>query len=141
MIAENDRGIAQEAASTGTPKRRVTKTDSKRRIIQVEQADQIKRIGIGSRLEGGFDGDGRTCVPRANVLAHVAAKHPFADIGTKLRRDGVTEFDGQITDATAGVEDVGFGKRIGGTGVETRATTAAMIGFARFVVKQLDVGE
>jgi hypothetical protein len=58
----------------------------------------------------------------------------------KLRIDRVLHLDGQIADAAARVQNVGLGKRLGGTGVETGAARAADVGLGN-VLGEVEVGD
>src|SRR5712671_4019105 len=47
-------------------------------------------------------------VPRANVLADVAAENMISHRLAELLRDGAAQFDGQVGDALSGIHDVGL---------------------------------
>ncbi len=106
----------------------------KARFVQREEGRQVDRVhGVG-RLPGRFGRRLRATVPRADLLADVAAKQPRSKLRPQGRGDRPFQFNRQIADAAAGVEDIGTWKRTGGTGVEAGAAGPAMVRFRRRVV-------
>src|SRR5438105_2859570 len=74
-----------------------------------------------------------TLVPRANVLADVAAEEPVAEGCAEFARDGAAELNREIADAARGVENVGLRESLRRTGVEAGAAGAAVVGGEGFV--------
>lgn len=70
-------------------------------------------------------------VPRAGLEAVIAAEDSVADGGAQLGRNGAFEFDGEIGNAAAGVEDKGLGDGLGRAGGDAAATSAAAVFFWR----------
>ena len=50
-IAEDDGRISEDAAALGPPQGRVAKPAAKRFVVEIEQADEIDRIGVDDWLE------------------------------------------------------------------------------------------
>ena len=80
-------------------------------------------------------------IPRANVLANVAAKNPVADILPKLLGDSATQLNSEVADASRRVQHVRLRERVGGTCVQASRTCAAVIQLKSFVVFQFQIGE
>src|SRR5437867_4377258 len=83
---------------------------------------------------------GPPAVPRADVLADVAAEDLAAETGALPVGDGALQLDGQVADAARGVEDVRGGQGAGRARVEARGAAPAHVG-AGGVGKQLEVGD
>ena len=91
-------------------------------------------VGIGQR------GQPRRAVPGADFLANIAAKEPIALRRAQRLGGGAAQLDGGVGQAAAGIELIGRGEGIGGTGVQTGAATAAVVGLLR-IVGQRQVGQ
>src|ERR1700747_764503 len=76
-----------------------------------------------SRLELRYRDDGGTAVPRAKILANIAAEDMVSHRLAQLFRNGSSQFDGQVGNAFASIHDIGFGKGLRRAGVQ--ATPAA----------------
>ena len=103
----------------------------------------VSSIGLFSaqRLQTPLAAGFERVIPRANILADVAAEEPIANARAQIGGNRVAKLDRQIADAARGIEDVGLRKRIRGTGIEARPARAAMIGLVRRVVIQFDIGQ
>ena len=84
-----------------------------------------------ARLECGERRDWRFAIPRADVLADVAADDGVADVRAKFFRNFAAKLDGEIRDAAARVENVGLREGLRGASVEAARTRAAEIGRRR----------
>ena len=80
-------------------------------------------------------------IPGADVLADIAAKDPIADPLSQGIRNRLTEFDRQVANALAAIEDIRLNKRIGRTGIETGSAGATMVRLVRLVVVEFQIGE
>lgn len=80
-------------------------------------------------------------VPRANLLADVAAKEVIAHHRGLLRRVAALELDGQVRDAPTRIQHVQFDEGGCGTGIQTARARAAVIRRERRVRRQLEVEE
>ena len=80
-------------------------------------------------------------IPRADVLANVAAKQPIADAAPQVERNRFPQLDRQIADAARGVENIRLGKGLRRTGVEAGAASSAVVGSKRLVVSERLIGE
>src|SRR6267143_6991559 len=75
---------------------------------------------------------GRFAIPRAYVLADIAADHSSSEAQAQRFWNGVAQFDGEIRDAAACVEQIGLGERLRGAGIQAQPTISAEIGGRRF---------
>ncbi len=80
-------------------------------------------------------------IPGANILADIAAEQPIADAGAKFVRNRLPQLDGQVTDASPRIEHISIDKRLRRAGIQTSSAGAAVVGFMRRVVFQLQVGQ
>ncbi len=86
---------------------------------------------VGAWCEAGFVGDGRAAVPRADLLADVAAKDVAADSGVEIVGDGSLVLDGEVGDAARGVHTARVGRVEQGlcrAGVDAGGAGAAAVG-------------
>ena len=79
-------------------------------------------------------------VPRADVLADVAAEDVAPHAVPALLGDGALDLDGQVADAARGVEDVGGREGAGGTRVQAGGAAPAHVR-PRGVSRQVEVGD
>src|ERR1017187_9318843 len=75
---------------------------------------------LGSRYRGAI-------VPRANVLADVAAEYVASHRLAKFSWNAVAQFDGQVGNTSPGVHEIGFMQRVCRTSVQAAAATAAQV--------------
>src|SRR5262249_605122 len=68
---------------------------------------------------------GRETIERTDILAHVAAKHPFTDRCPKLTRNLALVFDRQVGDALPRIQPVRCCERISRTSINAAMTSAA----------------
>ena len=80
-------------------------------------------------------------IPRADLLADVAAEDPVAHAWPQIQGDGSLAFYRERTDAPRRVEHARLGQRSGRAGVEAGGAGAAVVGLQRRVGRQHDVGE
>src|SRR5580698_6546112 len=66
-------------------------------------------------------------VPRANVLTNIAAEHVSSHAFAQFLGNIAALLDGQIRDATVGIQLVGRDERIGGAGINTARAGAAAV--------------
>src|SRR5215469_11529943 len=101
--------------------------------------------GQGSWLKLRKRRDGSTAVPRANVLTNVAPKDMIAHGLAKFLRNPAAQFDGQVGNAPARVQNIRFDKRLRGTSIETLSAVSAQIrrGYFSFAKRwpQIQSGE
>jgi hypothetical protein len=84
-----------------------------------------------TRLEMGKARNRRAAVPRANVLANIAAEDVAANGLAKFQWNGCAQFDRQVGNASACVEHVGLNDCAGGARVNAQAAISAQIGRGR----------
>jgi hypothetical protein len=78
-------------------------------------------------------------VPRTDVEALIASEKVVPKHWTKLLGNRARVFNGEISKATSGIEDVGLGKGLSGAGIEaTGACTAVIVAWT--VVGNFKVG-
>lgn len=70
-------------------------------------------------------------IPRAGLKAVVAAEDSVADGGAQFLGDRAFEFDCEVGDAAAGVEDKGLRDGLGGAGGDAALASAAAVFFRR----------
>src|SRR5437879_1141205 len=127
-VAEDERRVAQEPGALRARQRGAAEPRAERLVVEVEQ--RLERAERGRRFERGVVPGRRLAVPGTHVLAHVAAEQPLADSSAKLTGQVAAVLDGQVRDASPGVEDVRLYERAGRAGVEARGAGAAPIGLA-----------
>src|SRR6185295_15253523 len=110
----------QKSSTLRAPQRRVAKACSKGCFVQLEQVRQINAVYAVKRLKLGLVGARCFMIPRANILADVAAEQPFAHAATQLKRNRISQFDCQITDALSRIEHVRIYERLRRTSIEAR---------------------
>src|SRR5262249_3154529 len=76
-------------------------------------------------------------IPRAHVLADIAAKEVVADRGTQRTRDLAARLDGQVGNALGRIQHMRRGEGMGGTGVETPGARPTAINRERRVRREL----
>src|SRR5207244_9392940 len=72
-----------------------------------------------------------------NLLADIATKNMIAHQGSKMTRNPTLEFNGQVRNAAASVQDIRSYECSRGTGLETQITLSASIS-NRAVISQRD---
>ena len=110
-------------------------------VVQLEQRDEVDRVLVFGWLKSGFIRRWNAVIPRANVLTDVTAEQPVSDALAQFLRKAVTQLDGQITDTTAGIEDVRLWKGVCGASVKTRSASATVVGRKRLIVVQHNIGQ
>lgn len=110
-----------------------------RLLVPGEQVDEVCVVETVPWLKIGLVGGLRELVPGAVQLAVVAAVNPVADGFAELLRNGAVEFDGQVGDTAAGVEQVGRDDGMGRADVEA-GPAAAAVAARRPVDRQRQVG-
>ena len=85
------------------------------------------------------DGPRAPSIPRANLLAQIAAEYPIADRQTQRLRDRCSQLDRQITDATRCVQHVRLRKGVRGADLQARLTATTMVRRKRIIEFQYDI--
>ena len=98
-------------------------------IGQIEKIGDVTVRGYVTWLKGRFGSRNTASIGKwADLLADVSAVDAVSglcDGGAELFGDGTFEFDGEVGEAAAGVEAVGFEDRAGRAGVEAAAAGPA----------------
>src|SRR4029077_9513955 len=92
-----------------------------------------------SRLKSRYLRYRRLAVPGAHVLANVAANYRASDARAQRFWNGISQFDGEVGDATARVEQVRLGESLRGTGIQAQPAIPAEIGGRKFARLQCRV--
>src|SRR5450755_1286180 len=128
-VAHGYRDVAQQSVMFGALHRRTTKYLAK---LLDSKACQPLEVGIHQRLARRKFwrlGQRSFAVPRAYVLADVAAEYLPTDSRPKLFGNGAAFFDSEVRDALGRVKFVRGGEGVGGAGIEaSRARAAAVRG-------------
>ena len=139
-VSCRDQAVADEAVPADALHRRAGKELAEGRIIQPQERGQRRRLQILPRLQLGFAGLHGKLVPGAGGKAVIAAIDAVAQGLAKLCRDGPCMFDGQIGDATPGIEPVGLREGICRTGGQAGPAGTAMVPL-RLCGSQIQRGE
>src|SRR5690606_8601925 len=78
LIAQDDRGIAQQSTTLGAPQRRAAEELPELFVAEPEKAMQIERAQQFRRFELSLARSGNTPIPRTNVLTEITAEDPVA---------------------------------------------------------------
>ena len=118
------------AALRASPSRRARLSGLPRKALEVGRLAESQQLGerrMPARPERRLARDGSAAVPRADVLAHVAAEGPAADAGPEVGRDRSPALDRQVRDAAPRVQHVRVDEGPRGAGVQAaRAAPAAV---------------
>ena len=130
-VAEGDADVAEEASPFGAVDWGVAKTLFEGGFVELGPVLERELVefwfGVGFH-DLTFLGES---VPGAGLEAVVAAEDSVADCGAQRGRDGAFEFNGEVGDAAAGVEDEGLGDGLGGAGGDAALASAASVSFGR----------
>ena len=130
-VAEGDADVAEESFPLGAVDGGVAKMLFEGGFVELGPVLERELVefwfGVGFH-DSAFLGES---IPRAGLEAVVAAEDSVADGGAQLGRDGAFEFDGEVGDAAAGVEDEGLGDGLGGAGGDAALASAAAVFFGR----------
>src|SRR5262245_30693660 len=133
-VAHGDDDVPAEPRIFGALDRRPTKDAAVGVFIHLRQPAQFGVVEPLLRLKLG-QGSGRSApcfvVPRANILADIAAKDVVAHRRTKLFRNGAALFDRQVGNAEARVELARSNDRLRRAGIDAASAAAAAIGSVR----------
>src|ERR1019366_2825580 len=127
-VSERDGDISPQVIETRALHRRTAEDFAKLFQAQGRQPLQIgihqprPRLKLRRLRHRGFT------VPRANILANVAAEHLPAHAGTQLFGNRAAFLDGEIRDAPGRVELIRSRESVGRTGVEAARARAAAVG-------------
>ena len=66
-------------------------------------------------------------VPWADFEAFIAPEDPVAHQGAELLRDGTRVFNGEVSQASSRIQNIGLGKGLGGTDFQTTGAGTAVI--------------
>ena len=141
-VAQRHRDVAQQAAALG-PLDGAPAKPRARNAVLVEGGQRIevrRHQPLAGREVSAGPCSSPSPVPRAHVLADVAAEHVAADGRAVLVRDRALDLDREVADAAARVEHVGRDQSAGGAGVQARGAGPAHVG-ARRVRLHLQVGD
>ncbi len=139
-VAEGNGDVPEEAAAFGAEEGCAVEHLLEPGGIELEQREQRGGIEIGTSMRGKEAGFGGEPVPRTGGETVVTAKDPGTDERAQGFGDGSLEFNGEVRDATAGIEGEWRGQGVGGTGGQTGgAATAPVAG--RWIGGQDGLGE
>jgi hypothetical protein len=75
----------------------------------------------------------RFAIPRANILANIATDYGVTEGRAQIFWNRGAQFDGEVRNAAAGIENIRRGESLGWARVETERAGAAAVGRGRFV--------
>src|SRR5690606_15189260 len=124
-----EQSVAQDAEVLGTRERRAPAALLVLDLVHGEQTFQgnvpePSRAGMEARFVGGAS---EALVPGADLLAVVTAEEPRGGSLLEVVGDGPAVLDRLVRDAAPGVDHVGAGEGVGGTGALTARAGAAEI--------------
>src|SRR5262249_2093718 len=128
-IADDDRGVAQQAAALGARNRGAAEALAKRRVVEAEQLGRVDQLRLRVVV----------AIPGADFLTDIAAEEPVADAGAQLVGNRRAEFNREVADAAARVEHAGGGEGLRWASVEAGGTGAAVVGLVRRIRLQVEV--
>jgi hypothetical protein len=133
-VAERDGRVAQQAAAPGAHDGAALESSAERRRVQRQDLGEtwIEQIEVRDI--------GRLGVPRADVLADVAAEDPVADQGAQFRWYRAAMLDGEVRDTAAGIDPVVGPEGVGRAVVDTAPARAAVIR-RRLAFGKLEAGD
>ena len=130
-VAEGDADVAQESFPFGAVDWGVAKMSFEGGFVKlcpVLEGELVEFwFGMGFH-DLAFLGES---VPGAGFQAVIATEDSVADCGSQFGWDGAFEFDGEVGDAAAGVEDEWLRDGLGGAGGDASAASAAAVFFRR----------
>ena len=124
-VAERHGGVAEKAAPLRAGHRRLPEARAEARLVEREQRGQVRRQRLGA---------GRVAclpVPRARLLAEVAAEDPVAELRAQLHGERAPVLDGQVREAAARVHGVAGPEGAGRAGGVAAGAGPAVIGGQR----------
>src|SRR5690349_13569589 len=131
-MREHRRCVALHPTKPWTGERRATVAAPECILVHAPDRAGVRRGDPGPRCERRIIGrSGEAHIPRADVLADVAAEHPVPHLLALGRSELAVVLDREVRDARAGVEIAGPDERLRRTGVKTARARAAPIGFER----------
>lgn len=128
-VAEGDADVAEEAAAFGAEDGCAGEFLFEGRGVEVEELEEGWLVKVGAGRGFHERACAREAVPWTGCEAIVAAVNAVADGGAELLGNGALEFDGEVGDATSGVELEGGGDGGGGTGLDASSAGAAAVRF------------
>jgi len=126
-VAEGDGDVAEESAAFGAEDGGTGEAGAEGGVVEGEQIVEGGGVEVVAAVRGEESGLRGEPVPGAGGEAIVAPVDPVADEGTQVFGNGALEFDGQVRDATTGIEGEGRWERVGGAGVEAAGALAAEV--------------
>ena len=117
-IAERHAHVPQESRSLRAPNRASREQFREPRIVERQkplERPAFELAGVQARLARRRS----ETIPRADVLADVAAEDPFTDQGPQLAGDGAAKFDREVGDAAARVDLLRSNDGLGRAGIDT----------------------
>src|SRR5690242_16425414 len=97
------------------------------RVVDRDQPSEVEIREVGRSWRSIRDSIGELEIPRAHLLADIAAKHPRPGEIGQFRIDLATVFDSEVRDAASGVEDALFDDRPRGASLYTAPAASAPI--------------
>src|SRR5438105_4281193 len=92
MVAEGDGGVAEDPAPLRAKERRAFEAAAERRVVEREEIGERRgHVVVGGGTEGFPSRRLRNGVPRAHVLADIAAEDPASDGAPQVARNRATE--------------------------------------------------
>src|SRR5262249_30909093 len=95
-------------------------------------------VQVVARLKRRLSAERRFAVPGAHVLTDVAAEDPVPHARTQVRRDRLSQLDGQVADAAPGVQLIRTRGCLRGASIDASRTGAAVVGFEGLVRRKFD---
>jgi len=136
-ISEDGANIAKPAGAFQAKNRCATKLSSKAWLVPIEH---LGKISSWNWRQTEFSGLLGVTIPGAYFEAFITSEKTVPKQWTKLLGYWARVFDGEIREATSGIEDVGLRKGLSGAGIDATGAGSAVI-VAWTVVGDFKVGQ
>ena len=124
-IADGQADGPQKSAMRGSPNGAMAETCRKLRVGEAGVFRQLRSQRVGRRLERGFGGGRGLYVIWADIETVIAAENTVPQFAAEFIRDriaGTGQFNGEVGNAAAGIDDVRLSDRTRGTGAHAQRT-------------------